>query len=441
MKLHPVKVHIKNFQSIDDLEIEVQGFTCITGPSNIGKSALVRATSSAILNNPVVNMVRKGTQFCTVEVASEEWGFKWEKNDKGINRVYIPPNNITAQDKIGQTQVADIVKMGFGSVEIGDDEIQPWFAPQFEPLFLLNQSGPRVTDFLSEVSRLTKLQDAIILAARGKRASTDKAKVKSEEAFGIKTKLAKVSGFDTLEKLGSDLDEQAKSIEEYEARIALGESFAAQRKESERVIGLLEKIEGLKSPRDYCGELVKKIQELYQFCFQLEAAAVKIRRVHPITTIKIPDELTSEVNQFREVQKFAKIVPLRQSVKILEDVSKVKVPDAKKLKVEVDKLRQMSGFAIQIQALQTSVALLDQDIPIPTVPFKELEKLQFLISFDQQTKGLQAEISEMESQLTKARQELADVEAEIASIPSCPSCNRPLNAQHTGKHKKVSARL
>lgn len=45
-KIKPVKVSIKNFQSVSDIEFEIHGFTCITGPTNIGKSAIIRAISS-----------------------------------------------------------------------------------------------------------------------------------------------------------------------------------------------------------------------------------------------------------------------------------------------------------------------------------------------------------------------------------------------------------
>jgi len=50
-ELYPVKIRIKNFQSIEDLEIEVRGFTAITGKTNIGKSAIMRAISSAMLGD------------------------------------------------------------------------------------------------------------------------------------------------------------------------------------------------------------------------------------------------------------------------------------------------------------------------------------------------------------------------------------------------------
>lgn len=440
-KLNPVKIHIKNFQSIEDLEIEVFGFTCITGPSNIGKSAIVRATSSSILNNPVVGMVRKGEQFCSVEVGSDDWAFRWEKNDKGINRVYIPPSRETPLDKLGQIQVPAITKMGFGSIEVGDDEIQPWLAPQFQvkgcgPLFLLDQSGPRVTDFLSEVSRLTVLQDAIILAARGKRSSTDQAKTKSEEASGIRAKLVKVNGLDVLEKLGKDLEEQAASIEEYEKRIEVGEGLIAKREEAERVIALLEKVDELRIPKDNAGELVQKVKVLYHFCFQLEACAIRIRKLSDLPKVKVPDELTEEFAKLREVQKFAKLETIRQSVKTLEDLPKIKVPEVKKVKVEIDKMREVAKFATQISALQESVSLLDKEIDIPD-EVEEVEKLQTLVAFSKQIQTLSGEIEDLDSQVESIDKEIAVIDKEIAAIPSCPTCNRPVFPNHTGVHRKT----
>lgn len=442
MKLYPVKIHIQNFQSIDDLEIEVHGFTCITGPSNIGKSAIVRAASSAILNNPVVGMVRKGAQFCSVEISSDGWGFKWEKNDKGVNRVWLPDRD-KPLDKLGQTQVKEVSQMGFSSIEVGDDEIQPWFAPQFQakgcgPLFLLDQSGPRVTDFLSEVSRLTVLQDAIVLAARGKRSATDQAKTKSEEAAGLKTKLARVGALDTLEKLGRELEEQASSIEQYEERIALGEALIAKRVEAERVIGLLEKVDGLKIPRDVAADPIQKLRAVYLFCFQLEQSAARVRDIRDVSRVKVPDLLADEIDKLRDLQRFAQLEPLRQSVKLLEDLPKVKTPDIKKLRAEVEKLREIAQYTTKLQSLQASIALLDKAVKIPQA-IDEVEKLKKLATLTQQIANASSEIETMESDLAGIAKDIAKVEADTAAIPACPTCHRPFSPEHTGKHKRLSA--
>ena len=52
-----LKVTVEDFQSIDKAELEVSGFTCLTGKSNIGKSALLRALNAAMKNLPANSFI------------------------------------------------------------------------------------------------------------------------------------------------------------------------------------------------------------------------------------------------------------------------------------------------------------------------------------------------------------------------------------------------
>jgi DNA repair protein SbcC/Rad50 len=401
MNLNPVKITIDNFQSIEHLEIEVHGFTCITGPTNAGKSAIVRAVSSAILNHPVGGMVRKGTQFCSVEINSEGWGFKWEKNDKGVNRVWIPGKD-RPLDKLGQVQVPEITSMGFTSIEVGDDEIQPWFAPQFQykgrgPLFLLDQSGPRITDFLSKVSKLNVLQDAIILAAQGKRVSTDQSKLKAEEISNLKSKLDKIIALDNLERLSKDLDDQLTSIQEYEKKIEIGENLASRKKEADRVLDLIEPAENLKIPKDSCVDSIKRLQTLYTITHDLEACADKLRKVKAITTVKEPSTEGME-----------------SSFKRLTEISKV---------------------ASRIETLQKSLSILNQEIkPIENVV--SMDRLRKMADIAKAIDSYKKEIADLDAQDVANDKDIQKTLEELAQIPSCPTCNRPMEKAH--KHKKAS---
>ena len=68
------KFSIKNFQSIEDLEFEFDGFVSITGANNIGKSAIVRAVNSLIFNNFHETYLRQG---CKESVIRMEHESKW----------------------------------------------------------------------------------------------------------------------------------------------------------------------------------------------------------------------------------------------------------------------------------------------------------------------------------------------------------------------------
>ena len=396
MKLKPVNVVINNFQSIDHLDMEICGFTAISGSTNAGKSAIVRAISSAILNNPVGGMVRKGASFCSVELSSEDWGFKWEKNDKGVNRAWIRGKD-TPLDKLGQIQVPEITQMGFSSIEVGDDEIQPWLAPQFQkggcgPLFLLDQSGPRITDFLSKVSKLNMLQDAIVLAAQGKRSSNDKAKAKTEEIADIKIKLDKIIALDNLEKLNKDIDGQILSIEEYEHKIQIGEMIIAKRREAEKIITVIENVENISIPENDCTESINKVKTVFSYVSNLETCAGQIRKIKGISGIKVPE-----------------------------------------VDFNISHLSNLSKFALKIELLKQSIGILSASIK-PINNSIEIEKLRQLAAFKKQIDTLSADISDLENQKIANDNEIKIVEDELSNIPSCPTCKQPWDKNHR-KHK------
>ncbi len=399
---HPVKVRIRDFQSIENLEFEIRGFTCITGKSNIGKSAIVRAISGAILNHPVGNMVRKGAQFCSVEIGSEGWGFKWEKNDHGVNRIWLPGND-RPLDKLGQVQVEQVAKMGFGNIEIGDDRIQPWLAPQFQvkgsgPLFLLDQSGPRVTDFISEVSRLTVLQDAIVLAARGKRGENDQAKLKGDEAKKIRLQLARVSNLDQLEVLQKELEEQSASIQEYEAKVKLGESIINRIKEAQRKLTVLEKLDDIKQPKDQCKAAFEKLTRVRGHQVKLEACAKKIIAVREVSKITVPEPPTQEIARFRLV----------------------------------------AGAAAKISQCKSALHRVNKNIPTAfEVP--DFETFKKVVEIAAKIKRLKLELQQSEIELQTLETEAEQISSELAQIVICPTCKRPMPVEHehTGTRRRA----
>ncbi len=216
--LKPIWIKITNFQSIDSLEFEIRGFTCITGKSNVGKSAIVRAIKGSLLNDPVTSSLRKGTKFCTVIQKSEDWSLRWEKGS-GVSRYFIPFDADQPLDKVGAGQIEPIAKMGFQAIEVGRKASRPWLAKQFESLFLLNESGASVTDFISEVSRLQVLQDAISISNKSKKKANEELKVRSSDLVGLRERVQKVEGVANLEKVSREIEQQAESIRDYEKKI------------------------------------------------------------------------------------------------------------------------------------------------------------------------------------------------------------------------------
>lgn len=161
---------IENFQSIADARLTVEGFTAVTGPSNRGKSASLRAVSGALFNKPGDDFVRLGasraevtlTGLPTCQPKDAGGTVTWTKG-RGANSFVI---NSVHYDKVGVGAPDALAVMGYHDLWIGDKErdkgeaIRPQVAGQFDGLFLLGRPGSFIADTIAHISRVTTLRTA-----------------------------------------------------------------------------------------------------------------------------------------------------------------------------------------------------------------------------------------------------------------------------------------
>ena len=428
MELQPVQIQITNFQSIAAIDFEVFGFTAITGRSNVGKSAIMRAISRSIMNDPVVNMVRRGEKFVTVELKSDKWGYKWEKGDSnGINR-YIIGDRIL--DKTGQVQLPEIKEMGFGSIRIGDDDIHPWWASQFDPIFLLNKSGPQVTDFITEVSGLKVLQNAIVHAARLKKRNNDVVKIKEIEIKKVKDHQSRIGDVEKLDVAENQLSEQLESIELYEKRIREMNYFITTLKNIGDSIDRLSDISTVKIPKINADveSSIEKILVMHGHWVGLEAAAksiIPIKGIKKVVISELPD-----IDFLLKMASFSDIPKLKQSVSVLSDIDKVPFTDLSDIKNSINDFRFKQIHFTAISEASKAVKSLEkiEEVPkLPELPEFNLKEMQNHLTAIKLAKKL---VQDSEEELKTVNEELKFVNQELAKIPVCPACQRPIAENH-----------
>ena len=385
--LSPVRVRIRDFQSIGDLELDVSGFTCVTGPTNIGKSAIIRAISGALLGSPVVGDVRRGSRFCSVEMRSDGWSLKWEKGERGVNRYWIPSESEQALDKVGQGQIPQVAALGFGSVKIGQDVVQPWFATQFEPVFLMNKSGPAVTDFLSEVSRLKVLQDGITINVRNRRRLLDRARIREEDAEKLRGREAAFGKVQDMVQLKADLEAQMESIREYGERISELQDFLNAIDAEAGAIGLLRGVRELKVPPDPASGPMESLRHVVRSYGVLESEAAAILALRPAETVE--------------------------------------VPEGEGLGAEVRRLSRATDLMGRLSSERAAVDALSGEVGVPDAP-EVPSGLRRLAELADASESLRKEVGRLEEELGSAEAEFLEVQEEIDSIPVCPTCRRPL---------------
>lgn len=158
-----MKVEVKNFQSIASAKIDISGFTVLVGDSNIGKSAMARAIQYSLFGWGR-GFVAEGADFSEVRLSDGNYNIQWKKGPK-VNQVTINGN---LYDKVGRDIPFEIVDLGFKEIQIGTSVVNVQVADQFNPIFVLNDSGSATTLalLLTEVSRLGRLNTAMGLCSK-----------------------------------------------------------------------------------------------------------------------------------------------------------------------------------------------------------------------------------------------------------------------------------
>lgn len=431
--MKPVKIRIRNYQAVEDVELEVRGFTCVTGRTNVGKSSIVRAISGAILNAPAVGKVRRGQKYATVDMESEGWGFRWEKGES-VSRYWLPGED-KPKTALGQGQTEHTVAMGFRSVRVGQDNIHPWFASQHEPIFLLDQSGPSVTEFISEVSRLKVLQDAIGINVRAKESLLREAKLDDKVAEEARALLQPFEALASLQGVPESLEAQLESIEEYQARVALGEKLEADIEATRASLGLLEGVDGLRIKAGPEAD-VEAMARAASMLGDLEAAAVKVIAVRPVDSVAVPE--APDMSQLLLAATALEAEAARADIEAMDRIlaaagtSDGPSEDIRRLQEASTVLRPLEEAKASLEAVSAA-----ENVVLPLGP-DEIAKLEEVVRLLQDLEEAARQVASSQSDLGSVEKDLSQVVEELGSIPTCPTCNQVMPSGPPGADRRHS---
>lgn len=191
-----MKVTIKNFQSIEDLTFEIpeKSFTCIVGPSNIGKSAIRRAIGCLLYNNSEASYIRNGTKECSVQVIFDDGlDVKWSRSTSDSGSYVI---NGVSYSKLNKTVPEYLSKRGFRELFLNKDRVNVQMPTQYEQVFLLNESGSKVTEVFSNLGNLNKIILANKSCSSDLKTNRSKLNVRKEDLVLAKEKIKSYRGLD-----------------------------------------------------------------------------------------------------------------------------------------------------------------------------------------------------------------------------------------------------
>jgi DNA repair exonuclease SbcCD ATPase subunit len=131
-----VRLSGKNFQAWADFDLEIDGLTILTGPSDTGKSALFRALKGIFRNELPADFVRDN-QDEDMEVRCEIGGhvITAHRSHKGSTKYEIDGRDFA---KLAGAVPDELKALKFGEVVIGDFDVDPIFGRQNSAQFLID---------------------------------------------------------------------------------------------------------------------------------------------------------------------------------------------------------------------------------------------------------------------------------------------------------------
>lgn len=397
-----LEVEVRNFQSIDAVNLKVEGFTALVGRSNIGKSALVRAVKAALTGAPVSSFVRHGKGclrkvkkaktckcFASVHLKTEGFDLLWEKGD-AINRYTF---NGVIYDK-AEKGTPEFLSPAFLPVKVGDQQTLLQVADQFSAIFLLDQTGGTVADVLSDVARLDRINVAMRLAEKDRKEAVSTRKVREKDVTDLQTKLAAYDGLDAAVTKASEVQADLAAIESLAARVEQIDGFMASGSALGQRIKVL--TAGAETPVPDPETLETQgdsVAQLEDWVDQLEEAETAVEALAGVDTIDLPEK-----------------APLQAASKNLESMVKWH--------------QQLVVFRDWFNAVKPVEALPAFSAQHLTEARTSLDRLQkWVSSLTSLTSSLKALQDEWEVVL-KEEKEAHD---EVETLGVCPTCVQPLH--------------
>ena len=153
-------IKAKNFMKLEDLTLNLNpGFNVITGPSNQGKTSIMKALESLFYNNHTDSRVMQGKDNYIIGVQENNNTIMAKRNPSKATKTVYSINNNTLT-KVNRGPIKDVEDLlNIKEIEILGQKTRLNFSEQFGGLFLLDKNPSQLYDFLATSDTSNKLND------------------------------------------------------------------------------------------------------------------------------------------------------------------------------------------------------------------------------------------------------------------------------------------
>lgn len=209
-------ISVRNFQSLEDITLELGSITTVVGQTDSGKSSFIRAVQAALFNDAAYEYAtirgEKVADEIQVEFMTDTHCVLWRRNKvTAWYQVIDSSGNTLSYTKLGRGVVPEDVQDILGVREIVIDETtncRLQFAEQHDPPFLVGDRGG-----VGATRLLGRLSGVFVLSNANKFAQSDKQRVSVElDTLQSRQKslVEEISNYDGVE-LRKQLIDEAKA--------------------------------------------------------------------------------------------------------------------------------------------------------------------------------------------------------------------------------------
>lgn len=414
------RVMIRNFQSHANTTLEPapEGqLTVIVGPSDVGKTAILRALRWLFYNRPQGDEFRRaGTDLVSVTVETTDGHVVTRSRSSSTNRYFV--DNVTLEGFGSDVPLEVQEATGVRPVRIADQELEVNIARQLDPPFLGSGiSGPARAKVLGALAGV----DVVDRASRnlGTELHRGRQEVKRLETE-VESLQERLSQYTHLAKL-------AMALEDLRSLYGWIERIQERREKLDDLAWRLENIWKDMGDAEETIQALAPAVELGPALRDLEADVGRLDRLS-----RLADRLEQVRAGIRAAERaLAQTAGADRALAILGEAVQA-----------LDRLEQMSTAARRLQSLReqiaTASALLNRLAPAVAVDLAAIESLEARLSqlttLNQElgriawrSTGAQAEADQAAREEQAAAKEYQD---DLLAAGVCPVCGSPVTAEH-----------
>lgn len=361
------RIELHNFQAHEHLDLPIGALTLLSGPSNSGKSAVLRALAGLLRNDSVGPYVRHGATNLKVTIyLSDGHIVTWNKGktDNGYE-LTRPDGTHSEYQKVGTSvpeDISEVLRIGPITLEDGSKE-HINLHEQADSPFLVFDTPPRVAKVFGEMTSAGKLFSA---ANEGIRRNREDKKIHGVRVQDVQALSDELTQYDSLEK-------------QLDSLVGVQET--------------LDLVEDITNDIESLGALLNNRSKLCADLLVLEEHKMALQPAYAVSL-----EL---------------IVKLQRAITNVSDL----ITRKKAAHTQLEKLSALQGKLLKASRADLSSAV---------AAAEEISALGGLLT---QRTDLVSSLARQEKVRMDAQDQLEQIKVELGKIETCPTCRQPMD-QH-----------